>query len=146
MENDPFTLRTGLVLRLADPRLESVGETRTHYVCWRQSIPAPELQFIVVGADGREIARLDFAWPERGKWLEFDGREKYVKYLRPGETITDAVLREKRREDLIREITGWQCLRVTWADLADPDRLGARIRRFLAAVPADLATPARRLA
>ena len=146
MENDPNTLRTGLVLRLADPRIESVGESRTYSTCWRQSLPAPEIQFVVVDAHGREVARLDFAWPKLGKWLEFDGREKYVTYLRPGETVTDAVLREKRREDLVREITGWQCLRITWADLADPDRLGARIRRFLAAVPADLGTPARRLA
>ena len=78
-----------------------------------------------------EILRLDFAWPEHDVWLEFDGKEKYVKYLREGETATDAVLREKRREDRIRELTGWRCIRITWADLFFPDRLAARIRDML---------------
>ena len=146
MQNDPNTLRTGLVLRLADPRMESVGETRTYVCCWRQSLPAPVPQFVVNDAQGREVARLDFAWPALGRWLEFDGRQKYVSYLRDGESVADAVLREKRREDMIREITGWQCLRITWADLSDQDRLGARIRRFLAAVPAGRYDPSRRLA
>jgi len=136
MDHDPFTLGTDLVLRLADPRIESVGESRAWHFFWRQGLPAPEPQWVVSEA-GREIARLDFAWPELGCWLEFDGKQKYVKYLREGETITDAVLREKRREERISELTGWRCIRITWADLADPVRLAARIRAFLR-----LATPA----
>ena len=65
-------------------------------------------------------------------WVEFDGREKYTRYLREGETVTDAVLREKRREDRVRELTGWICVRITWAELADPRRLAARIRAAFA--------------
>lgn len=118
------------MLRLAHPRIESVGETRTLFCCWSQGLPAPEPQWIV-SEHGREIARLDFAWPELGVWLEFDGRQKYVKFLREGETVTDAVLREKRREERIAELTGWRCIRITWADLADPVRLAARLRAFL---------------
>ena len=64
--------------------------------------------------------------------MEFDGRQKYVQFLREGESVTDAVLREKRREDMVCELTGWRCMRITWADLADPVRLAARIRAFLA--------------
>jgi len=131
MQMHPHTLRTQLVLRLADPRVESVGETRTVYVCWRHGIPAPVPQWEVLDEHGRVIARLDLAWPELGCWLEFDGRSKYLRSARPGETVADVVLREKRREDRVRELTGWRCLRITWADLADPASLAARITAFL---------------
>lgn len=133
MNRNPQTLKTDLVLRLADPRVESVGESRTFFLCWRHGLPAPVPQYVVRDADGREIARLDFAWPEYGVWLEFDGREKYSKHLRNGETATAAVLREKRREDRIRELTGWRCIRITWSDLMDPARTVARIRAMLVA-------------
>jgi hypothetical protein len=132
MERDPRTLRTDLVLRLADARIESVGESRTLFLCWRQGLPAPEPQWMVLDEHGFEVARLDFAWPKHKVWLEFDGKEKYVKHLRDGETVADAVLREKRREEMIRELTGWRCIRITWADLFHPERLAARIRAMLA--------------
>jgi len=44
----------------------------------------------------------------------------------------DVVFREKRREDRVRELTGWRCFRITWQDLAGPVRLAARIRAFIA--------------
>jgi len=131
MERHPFTLHTDLVLRLADPRIESVGESRTFFLCWSQGLPVPEPQVIVPDHGMGEVFRLDFAWPERGVWLEFDGKEKYVKHLREGETVADAVLREKRREDRVRELTGWRCIRITWADLFFPERTAARIRAML---------------
>lgn len=131
MERHPFTLHTDLVLRLADPRIESVGESRTFFLCWSQGLPVPEPQFIVPDQGTGEVFRLDFAWPQHGVWLEFDGKEKYVKYLREGETVADAVLREKRREDRVRELTGWRCIRITWADLFFPERTAARIRAML---------------
>lgn len=131
MERHPFTLHTDLVLRLADPRIESVGESRTFFLCWSQGLPVPEPQFIVPEQGAGEVFRLDFAWPQHGVWLEFDGKEKYVKYLREGETVADAVLREKRREDRVRELTGWRCIRITWADLFFPERTAARIRGML---------------
>jgi len=132
MGHHPNTLTTDLVFRLADARIESVGESRTFYLMWRHHVPAPEPQLVITDRHGREVARLDFAWPGRKRWLEFDGRQKYVKFLREGESVTDAVLREKGREDLVRELTGWRCMRITWADLADPVRLAARIAAFLA--------------
>lgn len=134
MRHHPFTLRSELVFRLADPRLESVGESRTWHACWRFGVPMPVPQYEVV-VNGRVIARLDFAWPEHGVWIEFDGKEKYIKLLRQGETTGDAVLREKRREDRIREITGWRCIRVTWADLASPERLTRRLKASLSRLP-----------
>jgi hypothetical protein len=46
--------------------------------------------------------------------------------------VTDAVLREKRREERVCEITGWKCIRIIWADLYDPERTAARIRAVMA--------------
>ena len=132
MARNPYTLRTDLVLRLADARIESLGESRSFFMFWRHGLPAPEPQYVVRDHTGREVARLDFAWPEYGVWLEFDGKEKYLKLLRDGDTTTAAILREKRREDRIRELTGWRCIRITWADLLDPARTVARIRALLA--------------
>ena len=131
MRQDPFTLRTDIVLRLADKRVESIAESRTFYLCWRHAVPAPQPQWQVHDEHGRLVARLDFAWPELKVWLEFDGREKYVKYLKEGETVVDAVLREKARESMITELTGWRCIRITWADLQHPERTAARILAFL---------------
>lgn len=133
MDRWPHSLATDLVLRLADGRSESVGESRLRYLMWRQNLPAAVPQYEVRDNRGMLVGRLDFALPEYGVWLEFDGRGKYLDYLRPGETVADAVLREKRREDRVRELTGWRCLRITWSDLADPEALAARIRSFLRA-------------
>ncbi len=131
MRHWPNSLTTELVLRLARPESESVGETRVRYACWREGLPAPHLQVPIVDGRGRVVARVDMAWPEYGVFLEFDGLVKYTTLLRPGDVASDVVVREKRREDLIRELTGWICIRVTWADLADPARLAARIRTAL---------------
>ncbi|WKN50452.1 hypothetical protein [Nocardioides sp. Arc9.136] len=120
-----------ILLRLVDPRIESVGETRTFWAIYQQRLPRPVSQYEVKDSNGRVIARLDFAWPELGVWLEFDGRAKYEEHLRPGERASDAVVREKQREDDVRRITGWRCIRITWADLRDPVRLAAKIHRAL---------------
>lgn len=135
MAHWPDTLHTDLVLRLADGRHESVGESRTGYLCWSQQLPAPTPQYEIRDRTGRVVARVDFAWPEYGVFLEFDGRIKYERLLREGETSADAVVREKRREELICGLTGWRCIRITWADLFHPERTAARIRAALAGQP-----------
>lgn len=129
MDSWPATLHLRRVLRLADPRPESVAEHRFVYWCDSFGLPAPVPQFPV--AIGGRRFRLDFAWPELKVWVEVDGRGKYDAWLAPGDSAADVVLREKRREDLIREATGWLCVRVTWADLCDPRRLERRLRRAL---------------
>lgn len=133
MEHWPGSLRTDLVLRLADGRCESVGESRTLYLCWKHGLPMPEPQYKVRNASGRVVARVDFAWPELGVFLEFDGKVKYADLVPEDETVVDVVVREKGREDLVRELTGWRCVRITWADLRDPLRLVARIKAAFAA-------------
>lgn len=132
MEHWPNSLRTDLVLRLADGRCESVAESRFLVLAWRQHLPAPEPQLEVADERGVVRARVDFAWPQHGVFLEVDGRTKYEKFLRPGENVVDVVLREKKREELVRRLTGWRCIRVVWADLERPERTARMIRAELA--------------
>lgn len=126
----PRTLTTEHVLRLADSRSESVGETRARYLCWSERLPAPVPNYPILDNRGVEIARVDLAWPELGVFLEFDGKVKYEEHRREGESVVDCVLREKRRESLICELTGWRCIRIVWADLYKPAETAARIRRL----------------
>lgn len=132
MDHWPHTLTTDMVLRLADGRIESVGEGRVLHLCFTQGLPMPVPQYEVRDERGNVVARLDFAWPAYGVWVEFDGRVKYQELLRDGESATDVVLREKRRQEMIEDLTGWRCIRLTWADLANPQRVAAKIRSAFA--------------
>jgi hypothetical protein len=119
------------VVRLADGRAESVGESRSVHLFWAQRLPKPELQYHVLDRHGELIGITDFAWPECGLLGEFDGKAKYLRYLRPGEDPGDAVFREKQREDRLRRVTGWSMVRLTWADLSDPAGTAATIRSMM---------------
>jgi very-short-patch-repair endonuclease len=132
-DRHPHSLVLPVVLAQADPRHESAGETRTSWLIHMSDLPKPEPQYEIKDRNGRVIHRVDFAWPELGVFLEFDGKVKYHRFRRPGESIEDAVLREKRREERICEITGWRCIRITWADLESPQRTIRRIAAFLSA-------------
>jgi hypothetical protein len=127
----PGTLATELVLRLCDSRIESAAESRASYLFFRQGLPQPRIQLPIRDA-GVLLARLDFAWPHLGVWVEVDGRIKYDELRRPHEDAVDVLMREKRREERVRELTGWECIRITWADLEHPDRVAARIRSAFA--------------
>jgi hypothetical protein len=127
----PNKLRSRIVQRLSDPRIQSVAESRTVFLCWSQHLPRPEPQVPVSDEWGQVFAYADFAWKERGVFLEFDGRIKYERFRREGETLEEYVLREKRREELICQVTGWVCIRITWQDLAHPRRTAQRIRKIL---------------
>lgn len=127
----PATLATDLVLRLCDGRIETPGETRSAYLFFRGGIPLPEPQYEVFDEYGEFVGRVDFAWPGLGAFIEFDGKVKYTRYVRDGETPGDVAFRERQREARICEVTGWRCLRLTWADLARPEITAARIRAFL---------------
>jgi hypothetical protein len=133
MRRWPGSQHTDLVTRLADGRSGSVGESRARHLMWSQGIPMPELQYPVVNGAGAVVAVTDFAWPKYGLLGEFDGRYKYSRFLRPGERPEDVVFREKQREDLIRELTGWRVFRMVWADLHEPRATGARLRAMLSA-------------
>ena len=127
----PGSLTAHVVECLADGRLESVGEDRFSYLAFRQALPKPVPQLEIRDEDGVLVARLDFAWPEFGTFLEFDGRSKYLRHRREGESLEEFLMREKKREELVCLLTGWTCIRITWAELADPVRLATRIRAVL---------------
>jgi hypothetical protein len=127
----PDTLTTTVVQRLADPRIQSAAESRTLFLCWAQRLPRPEPQVGVLDEWGHVFAYADFLWRREGVFLEFDGRIKYERFRREGETLEQYLLREKRREELICQLTGWVCIRITWEDLASPRRTAQRIRRIL---------------
>jgi hypothetical protein len=129
--NWPGSLRKHPVLLLADERIESVGETRAWHLFFTQGLSMPEPQFVIDDPERSTSYRVDFAWPEGRVLVEFDGVEKYHRLRRPGESIEQMVLREKAREDRIRELTGWTVIRITWHDLALPSHTAHRIRRAL---------------
>lgn len=127
----PYTLTTDLVHRLADPRVMSAGESRAMFLCWREHLPRPEPQVQVYDERGTLVGIADLAWARHGVFLEFDGKEKYLHFRRPGESLDDFLMREKRREELICALTGWVCIRIAWADLARPRLVARRIRKIL---------------
>ena len=133
MEFWPRTITLRLVLDLIDGRSESVGETLIRLLCRTVRIPRPELQWEVLGPHGQVVGRTDFVWHEGKLMGEFDGRVKYLRHRRPGESIEEAVLREKRREDLLREYTGYGMIRFIWPDIYTLERTAARIRTQLKA-------------
>lgn len=128
----PKSLTTELVKRLADPRIESVAESRAMHVFWREHIPRPEPQVEVYDESGRLVGRVDFLWATYGVFGEMDGKLKYLIMRRDGETLDEFLQREKRREELICALTGWVCIRITWEDLSRPRLLARRINRLLA--------------
>jgi len=131
MERWPRTLHTQLVVRLADGRSESPGETRARYLCWRHGLPAPDLQFEVYDEHGQLVGISDFAWPEHRLLGEFDGRMKYGRGLVPGQDPSEVLFNEKRREDRLREVTQWGMVRLVWADLGLGAYTADRIRKLM---------------
>jgi hypothetical protein len=131
MKEWPSSVGLRLKLRLSSATCESVGEQRTELLCRDQGLPVPIPQYEVRHPSGLLAGRIDFAWPWLGKTMEFDGSIKYLGLRRPGETIEQCVMREKAREDLLRRLTGWQMIRITWADLDRPGTTAAMIRDFL---------------
>ncbi len=100
-------------LLLADGRSESVGESWSRAQMIDAGLPAPTLQRQFRCSGG--LYRGDFCWGDK-LIGEFDGAVKYARYRRPGESITDAVLREKSREDELRSL-GFMVVRWTWGML-----------------------------
>lgn len=128
----PNSLHARIVLARADRRLTSVAEARAWHLFHAQQIVRPEPQVEVHDEWGNLLGIVDFLWREYGVFLEFDGRIKYDHFRRPDETLEAYLMREKRREESICQLTGWVCIRITWADLENPLRTAGRIRNILA--------------
>jgi len=131
MAHWPRVQHLHVVLRLADGRAESVGESRGRHLFWVYRLPCPELQFEVRDSTGELLGTCDWAWPEEGLLGEFDGKVKYGRLLKPGQEPGDAVFAEKRREDLMREATRMGMVRLIWSDYGTPGYTANRVRRFM---------------
>jgi hypothetical protein len=113
----PNTLPLHVRIGLLDGRSQSVAESRCRPLFKRMGLPRPELQYCVYDKDGRLIAITDFAWPDQNVYVEFDGKLKYGRLLKPGQDPGDVVFAEKRREDAVRRATNGTMVRFTWNDL-----------------------------
>jgi hypothetical protein len=98
----PGSVKARTVMRLADGRSESPGESVTRVQFYRYGIPMPELQFRVIGSPNQLIGIADFYWDHFRHLGEFDGKVKYQGLLKPEESASECVIREKRREDAMR--------------------------------------------
>ena len=104
------------VVRLADGLAESPMETVVRLLLHRSRLPPPVAQHRVLHG-GREIARVDFAWPEQRVAVEYDGRW----HGEPGQFTRD-------RARLNRlTAAGWRVVFVTAEDLRNPAALVARV-------------------
>lgn len=119
--------RVRSMLTDVDPACESPGESRTRIVLGTLGVPLRS-QAEIRDREGRFVARVDFLVADRCV-IEFDGAVKYG-----GADGREALVREKLREDRLRRL-GYTVIRVTWADLAHPQALLARIRDALSRQP-----------
>lgn len=131
LEHWPFMHHVAPWVAIADGRSGSVGESRGKYLFKRAGLPDPEPQFEVRRADGSIVGTCDWCWPQLGSFGEFDGKVKYGRLLKPGQDPGDAVFAEKRREDELRELTGFRMLRLVWSDYDTPALTLARVRTVL---------------
>jgi len=118
-------------LLFADARAESPGESLSRVRIDAAGLPVPALQRRVYGANGTFLARVDFCWEEFGVIGEFDGAKKYRELLRPGQSPSDVIMDEKRREQLLFDATWW-VVRWTWDELWN-NGFESRLRRAIEA-------------
>lgn len=131
MDHWPDSRATEVVIRLGDPRFTSILESRFWWFCFLAGLPAPIPQYEVFTPDAHLVAQLDFAWPELGAYVETNGKFKYLELLKPGQKPGDVIERERRREELVGQITGFRALHVGWNDLDSPRLTEQRLRDHL---------------
>lgn len=111
-----------------DAASESAGESVSRVRIQEAQLPAPALQFDVLGLHGELVGRSDFCWEEQRTLGEFDGKIKYGRLLAPGQTVEEVVYREKLRQDALNDL-GWTVVRWVWADLYRRGVIADRLRR-----------------
>jgi hypothetical protein len=116
----PGARRASRVLPMADGRAESPGESVARWALHAIGMPPDELQ-LRLSTDGGPV-RTDFAWRKWRLVGEFDGKVKYGRLVRPGESAADVAWRERQRE-LAVERADWGVVRFTWADAHELDRM-----------------------
>lgn len=118
------------VVSFADGIVESPGESLMRAMLKEKMCAPTSLQVKIYDPYGRFVARSDFGWLEWGVVGEYDGPQKYLRDRKPGESLSDVVIREKAREADIRD-QSLEVIRFCAADLRDPEAAAARVRRLL---------------
>ncbi|MFW3170558.1 DUF559 domain-containing protein [Geodermatophilus sp. CPCC 206100] len=103
--------------RRADGLAESPQETRLRLLMADGGLPVPVAQYRV-RHEGREVARVDFAWPDLRVAVEYDG----AWHAEPGQFA-----RDRRRLNRL-QAAGWTVVFVTAADLHRPAEVLATLR------------------
>lgn len=121
------------VVRLADARSESVGESRTRLLLNAIGFqPTPQVE--IRDPQGRLVGRVDFLLKRERIIVEFDGLMKYA-----DANGREALAAEKSREDRLRAL-GYEFVRLTWADLSRPATVERLMRLAVARAAARRAT------
>ncbi|GAA1796030.1 endonuclease domain-containing protein [Agromyces lapidis] len=103
---------------------ESRPETLLRLLLMRAGLPEPELNFVVEGAGGRFLARVDLAYPEFKVAVEYDGDQ----HRSDSRQYDHDIARFDRLHD-----AGWHVVRVRARGLFRfPDETAARVERVLA--------------
>lgn len=122
LRHDPRgTVAGAFLLDLASPDAESPPESWVRLGLVDAGFPVPQVNWTVVDGGGRELFRIDLAWPGHRIALEYDG---YA--VHSGREAEDAA----RQAELERR--GWVVVRVRKEDLADMSRVHGELRRAFA--------------
>jgi hypothetical protein len=105
------------------PATESLLETLAVQLIRRAGLPDPVRQLEIIGSGNRLVARVDLAWPNRGLFLELDGKHHH-----------NQLEHDARRETAIVAATGWIPGRFTWREITTLERTTARRLRELYAL------------
>ena len=91
-------------------------------------LPKPELQYVVIDGNG-QLRRLDFAWPDQGVAVEYDGVDWHGN--------PDALRNDRRRTAALTDV-GWVVIAIVFEDVRHREgemvaRIRAQLRRAQAA-------------
>jgi hypothetical protein len=116
------TVRAAGLLDLASERVESPAESWIRWLVVENGLPIPDVNWPITDVAGREIYRLDLAWPRLRITLEYDGVTAHA-----GQEEHDAA----RRADLERR--GWIVVVVRKEDVRSFTRVATALRAAFAA-------------
>jgi len=126
------------VVAFADGRSSGVGTSRSRVLFRNAGLPPPELRFVVpdladVAGAGSAGSESDFGYPLDRVLGEFDGWEEFGRLLEPAppDWRRELVVAAERARHERLVAAGWRVVRWTWADLARPADLIARMREAL---------------
>jgi len=89
----------------------------------RERLTSFELALRDAGIAAQNLVRVSSIFPPHCKLVT---RKEGLKYLNPGEVV----FAEQRREDELRELTGYRMLRLIWGDYQRPRLIKSRFEQL----------------